>query len=162
MTSDVLHLCPGDKNNYLSGHIRLLRDSYKTLTGKDIVNDALNDIQTAKVIYYSTSIVLSHDTQSDPILNYANQAGLELFNMEWEQMLTTPSRLTAESMEQEERQRLLDKVSTQGYIDDYSGVRITTKGRRFKIERATVWNLVDPSGVYKGQAAMFSDYTYLD
>jgi len=45
-------------------------------------------------------------------------------------------------------------VARQGYIDDYSGVRIAKSGRRFLIERATVWNLGEVE--YQGQAATFS------
>ena len=30
---------------------------------------------------------------------------------------------------------------------------------RFRIERATVWNVVDAGGVYRGQAATFSEWT---
>jgi len=77
-------------------------------------------------------------------------------------MLRTPSRLTAETIEQQARQKLLDEVSANGFIDDYSGVRISSTGRRFKIEKATVWNLLDQSNICHGQAAIFSDWTYLD
>ena len=55
----------------------------------------------------------------------------------------------------EERQALLDRVTAQGYIDDYAGIRISAKGRRFRIARAVVWNLVDAGGHCHGQAAMF-------
>jgi hypothetical protein len=33
-----------------------------------------------------------------------------------------------------------------GFIDDYAGVRIARTGRRFLIQRATVWNLTDDQG----------------
>ena len=42
----------------------------------------------------------------------------------------------------EERARLLETVARRGFIDDYSGVRISKTGRRFRIIRATVWNLL--------------------
>lgn len=55
----------------------------------------------------------------------------------------------------EERQILLDRVSASGFIDDYAGIRISATGRRFRIERAVVWNLIDPEGRIHGQAATF-------
>jgi len=153
---------PCEENSFLSGHIHLLRSSYKLMTGQDLVETTLTKEEGAKDIFYSTNIVLSHNTFRDPLLNYINQVGLTLFEMDWEKMLQTPSRLTAESIEQEARKILLDKVSDYGFIDDYSGVRISSTGRRFKIEKATVWNLVDLSDNCYGQAAMFSNWRYLD
>jgi hypothetical protein len=44
----------------------------------------------------------------------------------------------------------------QGYIDDYAGVRVSRTGRRFLIEGATVWNLIETDGRLVGQAATFS------
>jgi hypothetical protein len=156
------HLIPSKDNGYLYDHIQLLRTSYHTLIGRDFVDHKMNEVEAAKELFHSPFIVLSHDTRSDPVLNYINKAGLELFEMDWDRMLTTPSRLTAQSMEQEARMQLLDKVTANGFIDDYSGVRDSSSGRRFLIEKATVWNLVDQSGVYQGQAAMFSDWSYFD
>ncbi|NNE37679.1 MAG: MEKHLA domain-containing protein [Gammaproteobacteria bacterium] len=160
--SNASHDAPCKDNDYLSRHIQLLRFSHKKITGQDMVNVSLSEVEAAKKVYYSPSVVLSHDTQTDPVLNYVNQAGLKLFELDWSQMLTMPSRLTAEPMERGERQALLDKVSGQGYINDYTGVRISSTGRRFKIENATVWNLVDTSDNYRGQAAMFRNWEYLE
>jgi len=72
-----------------------------------------------------------------------------------------PSRMTAEAPDRDERARLLESVSQHGHIDDYSGVRISRLGRRFRIERATVWNLIDAGGRPAGQAAMFHSWTPL-
>jgi predicted DNA-binding protein (UPF0251 family) len=57
---------------------------------------------------------------------------------------------------------LLERVAAQGFIDDYTGVRIAKSGRRFRIQRATVWNLVDSSGRRVGQAATFADWVPCD
>ena len=43
--------------------------------------------------------------------------------------------------------------AAQGFIRDYAGVRIAASGRRFRIDDAVVWNLVDADGVRHGQAA---------
>ena len=71
-----------------------------------------------------------------------------------------PSRLSAEQPNQEERQRLLARVAEDGYIDDYSGVRISKNGKRFLIQRAVVWNVVDEKGKFHGQAACFKDWSW--
>jgi len=103
--------------------------------------------------------VVSHGTEADPILNYANAAALALWEMTPAQFMQTPSRLTAEPMHRDERARLLERTRRDGYADDYSGVRISATGKRFRIERAIVWNLTDAVGSHRGQAAMFSDWT---
>ena len=69
-----------------------------------------------------------------------------------------PSRLSAEPLHRDERARLLAKVSAHGFIDDYAGVRISARGRRMRIERAVVWNLVDGADVIHGQAASFEHW----
>jgi hypothetical protein len=46
-------------------------------------------------------------------------------------------------------------------VDNYSGIRISASGRRFRIENATVWNLADAGGRIHGQAATFHHWTYL-
>ena len=57
--------------------------------------------------------------------------------------------------------RLMAAVTARGFIDDYAGIRITRTGRRFRIHRATVWNVVDDSGAAAGQAATFSDWDWI-
>ena len=98
---------------------------------------------------------------SDPILNYGNKTVLSLFEVSWKELIQMPSRLTAEPHEREERAELMRRVSKNGYIDDYTGIRISKSGKRFLIEQATVWNLIDSQGTYKGQAAIFSDWVQL-
>ena len=81
--------------------------------------------------------------------------------MSWEELTRTPSRLTAEAPNREERARLLAAVAQRGFIDDYSGVRISKTGRRFRIAQATVWNLVTETGAPCGQAAMFGEWRFV-
>ena len=61
----------------------------------------------------------------------------------------------------EERARLLDRVTRDGWINDYEGVRISATGKRFRISNAAVWNLTDIRGNALGQAAAFTDWTYV-
>jgi hypothetical protein len=81
--------------------------------------------------------------------------------MSWEELTQTPSRFTAEAPNREERARLLKAVTERGFIDDYSGVRISKTGKRFRIDRATVWNLITEDGKPCGQAAMFDQWKFL-
>ena len=53
------------------------------------------------------------------------------------------------------------EVTSSGFIKNYAGVRISKTGRRFRIENATVWNLVDDDGTPRGQAAMFAEWKAL-
>lgn len=134
---------------------RLIMSSYRHWTGKPLCDETGDDEALVKQLFFAPRVVLSSGAEEDPILNYGNQAGLELWETDWETLTKTPGRHTAEAMEREKREQFLEKVKRQGYIDDYSGIRITRTGRRFEIKRATVWNLVDENGRYAGQAATF-------
>lgn len=145
----------------LIGRVELLVSSYHRLTGRRLVDPALNPAQCARALWAAPFVVASHGAQADPIFNYGNRAALDLFEMTWEQFTSLPSRLSAEPVLREERQRLLDRVRESGFIDDYNGVRISATGRRFLIRRATVWNVADADGVRRGQAVTFSEWDCL-
>lgn len=139
-------------------HARLLLHSYRRLTGKELL-DLPAGADAAEAIDGAERIVLSHDSETDPVLNYGNNSAMRLWEMDWETFTGTPSRLTAEPMEREERARFLARVEEQGYVDDYTGIRISSTGKRFYIVNATVWNLIDEDGSFRGQAATFARYT---
>lgn len=138
-----------------------LLDNYAHLVKQKLITREGTMQEQAKRLFTIPFIVASHGQQDDPILNYGNQAALELWEMDWEQFTQTPSRLTAEPMNREERARMLDQAKTHGYISDYRGVRISSSGKRFLVERATVWNIKKPDGTPLGQAATFSNWTFL-
>ena len=115
----------------------------------------------AQKVFEAPFVLVSHGTEADPVLNYGNAAALALWEMSWEELTRTPSRLTAEAPNREERAKLLETVSRHGFIDDYSGVRISKSGRRFRIRRATVWNLLAADGKPCGQAAMFDRWEFI-
>lgn len=105
---------------------------------------------------------MSHGTEPDPVLNYGNRRALGLWETDWIDFTNTRSRLTAEPVHRDERARLLERTARDGFVDDYAGVRISKRGRRFRIEQAVVWNLVDAVGRRLGQAAAFDRVTPLD
>ncbi len=149
---------PSAANRYLVEHVDLLRRSLRQLAGRDLVPPELTPVEAAQAVFEAPFVVLSHDATPDPVLTYGNRAALALFELSWAEFTRMPSRLTAEAPDRDERARLLARVATQGWIDDYSGVRISRTGRRFRIEQATVWNLVDADGRRHGQAATFASW----
>jgi hypothetical protein len=152
---------PGPGNSYLSPHIALVRRSLRERTGRDLLDRAVTDEEAAATIFHAPFVLLSHNAEPDPTFTYANLSALDLFELSWEELIVMPSRLTAEAPNREERARLLAKVEAEGYIDDYSGVRVSRSGRRFRILRAIVWNLIDEMDRYQGQAAMFHSWQFV-
>lgn len=145
----------------MADHIRLLRRSFRHWTGRDLTPPRMTDAEAARYLFAAPFVLLSHDTQPDPIFNYANETALRLFAMSWEEITACPSRLSAEPGDQPERARLLQDVAEKGYSENYRGIRIGRHGRRFEIEQAIVWNLLDDRGIYRGQAASFKHWTWL-
>ena len=113
-------------------------------------------------MFDSSFVVASHGMQDDPLLNYGNRTALNLWEMSWEELTSTPSRLTAEPPNQDERAQMLQRAAQHGYIDDYRGIRISKTGKRFLVEQAIVWNVVDDQGHKHGQAATFSTWSFLE
>lgn len=143
-------------------HTQLLLDSYRRWLGRELLSSRGSPAEDATALFEAPFVVVSHGTQPDPILNYGNRTALELWEMDLETLLRTPSRLTAEPVHRDERARLLDRTTRDGFVDDYSGIRITATGRRFRINQAIVWNLIDAEGRPAGQAATFSAWDWLD
>ncbi|MEN8261117.1 MAG: MEKHLA domain-containing protein, partial [Pseudomonadota bacterium] len=112
-------------------------------------------------LYHAPFAVVSHGTGKDPIFNYANLTAQELFAMPWAEITSMPSRNSAEPVNLEERNRLLGEVAAKGFIAHYEGIRISKYGRRFLIRNAVVWNVIDESEEYWGQAACFANWRYL-
>jgi hypothetical protein len=138
-----------------------LLDSFHRWTGQELLARDGSISEQARRLFSAPFVVVSHGLEADPILNYGNQAALDLWEMRWEQLTRTPSRETAEPVNQDERARMLRVVEEQGYFDRYRGVRISATGRRFFVEDAVVWNVMDEQGQRLGQAATFSRWTRL-
>jgi hypothetical protein len=142
-------------------HAQMLLDSFARLLGRDLIPRDAPPAEQARRLFESPFVVVSHGTEADPVLNYGNATALALWEMDWSTFVQTPSRLTAEPMHRDERARLLERTRRDGYVDDYAGVRISQSGRRFQIEQAIVWNLIDDAGNLHGQAATFVRWTPL-
>jgi MEKHLA domain len=140
---------------------QLLLNSFRHWTGRELLERAGDRASQAHALFLSSFVVVSHGMEADPLLNYGNQVALELWEMTWEDLTRTPSRLTAEPMNRAERESMLKQAKTNGYLDTYRGVRITSRGRRFLVENALIWNVVDAEARRVGQAATFSRWTWL-
>ncbi|MDA0294085.1 MAG: MEKHLA domain-containing protein [Verrucomicrobia bacterium] len=135
---------------------RLILANYRRLFGRDLVHGQ----DVVQSLFEAPCAVLSAlgPPGSDHLFNYANRTALALFEYEWTELIGQPSSTSAEPVHRDERRRLLDEVNRFGFIENYSGIRISKNGRRFRINHATVFNLLDPDGHYVGQAATFEDW----
>lgn len=143
-----------------STHSQLLYSSYLKTAGVPLIN-IKKEVDIITSLYEAPFILVSHDTQSDPVFNYANLGAQKLWEYPWHEFITIPSRLSAEPLSQPEREQLLEMVEKIGYINDYEGVRISKSKKRFKILNAFIWNILDENQDFKGQAAMFKTWQYL-
>ena len=105
--------------------------------------------------------MVSHNAEKDPILNYGNQFALDLWELNWDNFIKTPSRKTAEIDLRTRREEVLKIVIKKGFYDEYEGVRISSKGKRFRIKNAIIWNVLDKQNDRIGQAAYFTDIEYI-
>jgi hypothetical protein len=148
--------------NFIETHGAELLRTYHRWTGRHLIEPCGDARAEARILFEAPFAVVSGGAEGDQILNYGNKTAMELWEMDWDTLTRTPSRLTAEPMHREERAEFLRRVRERGFIDDYSGIRISSKGRRFRIAQATVWNVTDADGNYAGQAATFSKWEFLN
>jgi PAS domain-containing protein len=135
----------------------LLVGSYRRLLGEEPPFLPPGGEEDAGWLYrQAPACVLAHNTDPDPLFIYANKTAQSLFGYDWDELVTLPSRLSAEAPNREERQRLLDAVTRQGFATGYSGIRIAKSGRRFTIEDGVLWQLRDQNGNLHGVAATFA------
>lgn len=149
------------KSGRVIAHAFCLARSLRHWTGRELLGDHLAPADFPRAVYEAPFVLVSHGNEADPVLNYGNRAALDLWEMTWEEFTRTPSRLTAEASDRDERARLLQAVTERGFMDDYCGVRISKTGRRFRIRRATVWNVLTAEQRICGQAACFTEWQFL-
>ena len=138
---------------------RLILANYRRLLGRNLAG-VVEGPAAATELFAAPCAVLSAlgPVGSDHAFNYANRTALELFEYSWDELIGKPSSASAEPVHRDERRKLLDEVGRRGFIEDYSGIRISKNGRRFRIKKAAVFNLSNDAGQYVGQAATFADW----
>lgn len=153
-------MLPDDvRHRFMVTWSQLLLDSFRHWIGRDLLIRTGTPDAQAQALFAAPLVVVSHGAEADPLLNYGNQQALDLWELSWAQLTSTPSRLTAEPMNRDERARMLAVAEKQGYYSGYRGIRISSTGKRFLVEDATVWNVVDGQGIRVGQAATFARWT---
>jgi len=148
-------------NNYFAEQAELILSSFSRVLGTHLIDSQLGNVQRYQALYEAPFCVLSHNTNQDPVFNYGNESTLRLFEFDWQGFTNLPSRYSAEFLIQEERDRLLEQVKEKGFIDDYQGVRVSSSGKRFFVEKAIVWNVFDNHNIYQGQAAVLYQWSDL-
>ena len=144
-------------------------DSHQRVFERPLIAEpagGLVPLQRAQALFSSERLVLAHDgadptSDPGPRLIYANRAALRLWRRPWRAMVGMPSRLTAELGERAERAQALGRAQGLGAISDYAGIRVDSSGRRFRIEGARLWTLLDEQGRPQGQAASFARWWWL-
>ncbi len=157
-TIDGAHL-PSQSRDMAFAH--LLLSSYQRLTGSSLCPPGfLHTGETVRWLYEAAPFgLLAHGTGADPIFVYANAVAQKCFEYSWEEFVQLPSRLSADSEAQGDREAFVRSVAEHGFVSGYRGMRLAKSGRRFWIEDVTMWNLVDADGSYHGQAAVFRSWT---
>jgi len=147
---------PSCENQFLSAHCQLLLTSFQRLLERPLLARA-----STKDLYHAKFPILSHNTAADPILTYGNLAAQNLWEMQWEELTALPSRLTAEPAHRDTRDAMFAEMRSKGFIENYSGVRISASGMRFEIRNAVIWSLLNSQGKKVGEAATFQDFEFL-
>jgi hypothetical protein len=155
------NVCPWQQPTVIQHSQRLLR-SFQHWLDRPLLAVHGSPVETAEALFQAPFVVVSHGTEFDPLLNYGNRQALALWEMEWAQFTQTPSRLTAEPVEQEERDRLLAQAKAQGYLNDYKGIRLSSTGQRFWIQAVVIWDVLDEQNQRCGQAATFDRWEFVE
>ena len=141
-----------------AGRERLIGESFARVTGGALFGRAGDP---GEALWSLPSVVVAHGTESDPLFFYGNRAALDLFELSASSFVGMPSRLSAEPGDRATRAKLMEQVTRDNFVRGYSGVRVSASGKRFMIEDAVVWNLIDGDGALRGQAAVFARWTPL-
>jgi hypothetical protein len=141
-------------------HSQRLMYSFKHWTGKSLLDISGTPKEIAQALFEAPFVLVSHGTEADPIFNYGNRKALELWEFSWEEFTKMPSRQSAEEIVQEERDRLLAEAATKGF-SNFSGVRITSTGKRFQIQDGILCNLLNEQNLHCGQAAVCSKCKFI-
>jgi len=145
---------PSPANSYQTAFVARLVASFARAIGGDLMAEAaLDPAQLGQSAWEGCFALLTHDMSAT--LNYANRFTLDLWDMDWETMRRTPSRLTAPEKDRAERGHLMAAVARDGFVRNYTGRRVSRSGKLFLIQQATVWTMTDESGAEFGTGAFF-------
>lgn len=135
----------------VAAYAALLAESFHRLLGRPLCEDG-----SAQGIWTLAQPLVSHGTEADPVFRYGNAAALALWDMDWDAFTRLPSRQSAADTPevQADRARLLETARQRGWVPGYTGIRISARGRRFRISDVILWTVTDAAGTCHGQAAL--------
>ncbi|MDJ0798373.1 MAG: MEKHLA domain-containing protein [Calothrix sp. MO_167.B12] len=157
MNTDVQH--PWQQEEIIR-HTQRLLHSYQHWMGQSLFDLSIPPEDLAQALFEAPFVVVSHGTETDPIFNYGNHKALELWELSWEEFTQMPARKIAEEGVQQEHNNLLTDTLSKGFRN-FSGVRITSNGKRFHIEKGIIWNVLDEQNQRCGQASLFLSWKFV-
>jgi len=86
----------GSGKGFCHRHTFCLSRNWQHRAGRELIPGVFAPVELAGQVFEAPFVVVSHGTEADPILNYGNRAALILWEMSWQELIHTPSRLTAE------------------------------------------------------------------
>jgi hypothetical protein len=151
---------PDLSNSYQTAFLAEVIAAFARVTGGDLVAEAgLDPANLGRSVWDGDFALLTHDTNA--ILTYGNRFALDLWEMDWETLVRTPSRLTAPEEDRAARAAIMAKVERDGFTRSYTGRRVSRMGKFFFIENATVFTLKNEKGAGFGTGAFFKSFVRL-
>ncbi len=142
-------------------HTQRLLHSYQHWMGQSLFDLTASPEDIAYGLFEAPFVVVSHGIEADPIFNYANRKALELWELSWTEFIQMHSRKSAEEVLQKDRESFIVEAANKGFIRNYSGIRISSTGKRFWIKNTVLWNVLDENKQRCGQAASCSNWQYV-
>lgn len=147
-------------NNWHQDHVARVVAAFARVTGGDLVAEAgLDPAALGRSAWEGSFALLTHDTNA--ILTYGNRFVLDLWEMDWQTLVTTPSHETAPQEDRAARAAIMAAVERDGFTRAYTGRRVSRTGKLFFIENATVFTLKDEEGAGFGTGAFFKSVVRL-
>jgi hypothetical protein len=152
---------PAADNDWQSGFVARVAASFDRAIGGDLIAAAgLDPAALGRSAWDGNFALLTHDRNA--ILTYGNRFALDLWEMDWQTLVRTPSRLTAPEEDRAARAVIMAQVERDGFTRAYIGRRVSRSGHLFLIENATVWTMCDEEGAGFGTGAFFKSVVRLD
>ncbi|TVU59214.1 MEKHLA domain-containing protein [Vibrio atlanticus] len=134
--------------------VKIISHNYNRIFGKQLYRENNSDLEIFYEVWNSHFAIVSHGTEINPLFNFANKKALEIFELNYLDFIGLPSIQTADALAAEDRIMLLNDVNRHGFVKNYSGIRVSAKGKKFQICDAVIFNLFDFEYNYHGQAAI--------
>jgi len=154
---------PGGCVNDVENHIRLMDKSLEKTSGKSLFEwiqerqePGETPIENASQLHKNKRFgILSHGTQVDPVYNYGNTAGLELFEQTLERLCETPSRFSTVPRLMGDRRESIKNIERAGYGTIQRAIRVSARGSLFCTADILVWTIKDDENRRIGLAALY-------